>query len=198
MPLHTKLNYFNSWNSIIWFGRRGKKDRLGTDSVKLSDTGRARAWASQARPKFEALANPKQHNPPPPHPRRRARVNMLSRGPRILSGAPGCTAHICGLETSTGFNNYTLICFCFALLCCVLHSFVLIWVFFCLFCSAELCCFALFYFCFVFFVKLCCNLFCCAWLCCVLLCLALCFVCLTLLYFLLLWLVLLCFAFYFD
>ncbi len=29
MPLHTKLNDFNSWNSIIWFGRRGKKYWLG-------------------------------------------------------------------------------------------------------------------------------------------------------------------------
>ncbi len=38
LPLHTKLNNFNSWNSIIWFGRRGKKDGLG-NAIAISTEG---------------------------------------------------------------------------------------------------------------------------------------------------------------
>ncbi len=64
LPLHTKLNYFNSWN-MSRFGRREKKKtgsgrtRAG-NSEKLSDTNQARAWASRAKaglgPKSEARA----------------------------------------------------------------------------------------------------------------------------------------------
>ncbi len=43
--LCVQLNYFNNWN-MSRFGRRRKKK---TDSEKLSDTGRARVWASRDR-----------------------------------------------------------------------------------------------------------------------------------------------------